>query len=521
MSFEEAAKQVHEVEPAVEESEKKPKDFWQPLTILGLVILAVWVASLFIPAGVYDMDEVGSPVPGSFHFVEAPLSGGEHLVNLVLSPVNGLYGIQGEDGQVRPFGSGRLFGSAQVFLFILAIGAFMTVVFATGALDLGIAHLAHRFKDQGAILIIVLSILFGVLGSVMSWSDETLGFYALLVPVVLALGYDRMVAVAVITVAPFVGVIGSTVNPFRIGVGSDAAGVSIGDGLPLRVVMFVLTMAAMIIYTLWYAKRVKRDASTSIVGIDEADAEYAAEASDTKLDPLTGRHKLIIGLVGFTFAMLIFSIVPWSAIFNPTTYDPVTLEQIPNVFGWELGWWLPELTALFLVMAVVVGMVGRLGESGIAKNMLKGAVDFTGPAVLVFVARAVSVILTNTQTLDTVLNTMEGFVSGTSNIVFIILMTIVSLPLGFLIGSGSAGMALVMPILGPLGDFAGIDRSLVVTIYNSVGGWLLLFVPTNALLMAGLALGRVGFGKYLKFMMPLLGILGAIIIVVQVAGALF
>lgn len=522
MSFEEAAEVVHEVEPGrSEEKSDEKKGFWHPLTILGLVILIVWIASLFIPAGAYDLDEVGSPIPGSFQQVESPLSGGEHVVNLLLSPINGLYGIENaENGQVQPFGTGTLFGSAQVFFFILAIGAFMTVVFATGALDLGIAHLAHRFKNQGMLLIVILSVLFGILGSVMSWSDESLGFYALLVPVVLALGYDRMVAVAVITVAPFVGVIGSTVNPFRIGVGSDAAGVSIGDGIGLRLVLFALAMAAMIIYTLRYANRVKANPSSSLVGLDAADSEYAAEASEGELEPLTARHRIIIGIVALTFALLIFSIVPWTAILNPTTYDPITLQQITNPFGWELGWWLPELSAMFLVMAVIVGVVGKLGESGIASNMIRGAVDFSGPAILVFVARAVSVIMTNTRTLDTVLNSMEGLVHGTSNLVFIVLMSLVSLPLGFLVGSGSAGMALVMPVLAPLGDFAGIDRSLIVTIYNAMGGWLLLFVPTNALLMAGLALGKVGFGKYIKFMLPLLGILAVIIMVVQIGGAL-
>lgn len=521
MALEDVADKVHEVEPTREETESQEKGgIWQPLTILALVIFAVWAAAWFIPSGVYSFDEVGRPIPGSFENVASPLTPWERVVDLLLSPINGLYGLQNPDtGMVQPFGVGSLFGSAQVFFFILAIGAFMTVVFATGALDLGIAHLAHKFRSRGTALIVILSIVFGILGSVMSWSDETLGFYALLIPVMLALGYDRMVGVAVISVAPFVGGIGSTVNPFRIGVGSDAAGVSIGDGIELRVVMLVLVLGATILYTLRYAKKVKNDPTTSIVGISAADAHYAAEASTGELEALTGRHKVIIGLVAFTFVLLIFSIVPWTAIFNPTTYDPVTLEQIPNIFGWELGWWLPELSAMFLVMSVVVGMVGGLGEKGITQHMMRGAGDFLGPAIIVFVARAVSVIMTNTKTLDTVLNAMEGVVSGTSNIVFVILMSIVAVPLGFLVGSGSAGMALVMPILAPLGDFAGIDRSLIVTIYNSVGGWLLLFLPTNALLVAGLALGRVGFGAYLKFMLPLIGILAGIILIVQLVGA--
>lgn len=245
----------------------KPKrGFPSPLAVLLLVIVGVWLLALVIPSGEYQLDDAGSPIPSSFQEIESPMDFGERVEDLVLSPINGLYGIQDpETGHVGPFNRGALFGSAQVFLFILAIGGFMTVVFKTGALDFGIAHLAHRFRTQGAVLIVVLSVLFGILGSVMSWSDETLGFYALMIPLLLALGYDRIVVVAVVTVAPFVGSIGATVNPFRIGVGSDAAGVSIGDGIALRVLLLVLVMAATIMYTLRYAAQVKASPARSLV----------------------------------------------------------------------------------------------------------------------------------------------------------------------------------------------------------------------------------------------------------------
>jgi uncharacterized ion transporter superfamily protein YfcC len=213
----------------------------------------------------------------------------------------------------------------------------MTVVFRTGALDIGIAHLAKRFSARGPVLIVSMCILFGLLGSVMSWSDETLGMYALLIPLFLALGYDRVVTVAVVTVAPFVGIIGSTVNPFRIGIGSEAAGVSIGDGIVLRVVLFVLCMAAMIWYTLRYAKRVKLDPSASLVASGSGDAGFVEDNEELEVEPLSGRHKAVIGLVAFTFALLTFSIIPWGAILNNTLVNPDTHETITKAFAWELG----------------------------------------------------------------------------------------------------------------------------------------------------------------------------------------
>ena len=502
-----------------DQAEKKKGGFPSPLTILTIVLVLVWIATFFIPSGQYDVDASGSPIAGTYKQIEAPHDFGGQVRELLLAPVNGLYGIQDpETGQVGPFNRGAMFGSVQVFLFILAIGGFMTVVFATGSLDLGIHHLAYRFRARGPLLIVILSLLFGLLGSVMSWSDETLGMYALIVPLMVALRYDRMVAVAVVSVAPFVGRLGSTINPFVMGIGSDAAGITLGDGIIWRVLLFVLVMAAMIIYTLRYAARVQADPSRSIGGISAEDAALAS-ADATAPRPMMGRDKAIIALVAFTFALLTFSIIPWGAILGNYDVDPYTHETINSPFGWELGWWLPELSALFFVMAVVVGVVGRLGEKGTASAFIRGVVDFTGPAFLVTVARGISVVLTNTQTIDTVLHAMEGLISGTSSLVFTLLTFVVSLPLSFLIGGGSAGTALVLPIFAPLGDFAGVDRSLVLTTWSAAGGWLLLILPTNAILIAGLALAKVGFDQYLKFMLPLMGILLAIVLSVLMLAA--
>jgi len=248
---ERSASSTRETRASAAAKEGRPRrTFPHTLTILLIVTVLVWIAALFIPAGRYQVDEEGRPIAGSYEQIESPLTLPERVADLLLAPINGLYGVQDpETGHIGPFNSGDLFGAAQVFVFILAIGGFMTVVFATGALDLGIAHLAHRFRARGTTLIVTLSVLFALLGSVMSWSDETLGMYPLLIPLMLALGYDRMVALAVIFIAPSAGIIGSTVNPFKIGIGADAAATSLGDGIGLRLVLVVLATAAVILYT--------------------------------------------------------------------------------------------------------------------------------------------------------------------------------------------------------------------------------------------------------------------------------
>src|SRR3984957_11701445 len=175
-------------------SQERKQVFPAPVTILTLVLIVVWGAAFFIPSGQYKVDVSGSPGAVSFGYAPSPLDFDGRLQDLLLAPVNGMYGIQDPDtGQVGPFNRGAMFGSIEVFLFILSIGGFMAVVFATGALDLGIHHLSYRFRERGPLLIAVLTVLFGILGSIKGWSDETLGLYAMMVPLMIGLGYDRMV----------------------------------------------------------------------------------------------------------------------------------------------------------------------------------------------------------------------------------------------------------------------------------------------------------------------------------------
>jgi uncharacterized ion transporter superfamily protein YfcC len=504
--------------PVSAHTEGRGRRFPAPVTILTFVLVVVWIATFFLPSGEYKHDPSGSPIADSFRYVASPLDFKGRLEGLLLAPVNGMYGIQDpETGQVIPANKGAMFGSVGVFLFILSIGGFMGVVFATGALDLGIHQLSHRFRQRGALLIAVLMVLFGALGSIKGWSDETLGLYAMMVPLMIALGYDRIVTVAVVTVAPFVGALASTINPFLTGIGSSKAGVSIADGMGLRLVLLALSIAATIGYTLLYARRVKADPLKSLTKIGEEDRALAA-ADTNAPEPLTTTHAIVIGLVFFTFGLLAFSIVPWGALLENAAVDPYTDTTINSPLWWELGWWLPELSALFFVMAIVVGIAGRLGEEAAAKAFIKGLTDFTGPAFLVTLARSVSVVMTNSKTIDTVLHAMEGLLTGASSATFVMLTFLGSLPLSFLVGGGAAGTALTMPVLAPLGDFAGVDRALVVTTWSAAAGWLRLISPTNAILVAGLALAKVRFEEYVKFVVPLMGVLLVVIVAVLLLG---
>lgn len=501
-----------EREIGAEEPPRKGKfTFPSALTVLAIVTVAVWLLAFLIPSGQYDRNGSGAPVEGTYHRVDSGQSFVDRLNDLFLSPVNGLYGIQDEETSlVAPDNVGALYGSAGVFLFVLAIGSFITVVFATGALDRGIGRLAHRLRERGALLIAGVMAVFSVLGTVEGFAEETLGFYGLIVPLMLALGYDRMTAVGAIILGAGVGVLCSTVNPFATGVASSAADISLGDGIVLRFAMWIVLTGVTIAYVIRYAKRVRKDPERSLSGFLPGDRERSA-AETGEVPGLTRLHKAVLLATGLVFAFMIFSVVPWSSA--------LTGKADARPYGFELGWSFPQLAALFLCAAVLVGVVARMGEQKLSSTIIQGAADFVSPALVILLARGVTTIMNNSKITDTVLHSIEGVVKGTSSGIFAVIVFVVNLPLAFLIPSTSGHATLAMPILAPLADFAGVSRAVVVTAWQAASGWMNLWVPTTAVTIGGVALAKVGYDKYLRFVWPLLAILAVLICAFVALGA--
>jgi uncharacterized ion transporter superfamily protein YfcC len=517
--------------PAEEAPRKKGFRFPTAFTVLFIVLIAVWALTFVVKPGAYTYVSCDGgnpkPIPGSYEQIDdTGLTFVDRIKDLWLSPVNGLYGIReggitveeptgdlveaaqaacGEEvpaeaieivaapGNTGPYNEGALVGAVQVFFFVLAIGAFITVTLRTGALDAGIARLTHRFRTRGLVLITVLMVVFSIGGTTYGMAEETLGFYVLLVPIMVALGFDRMVGVATIMVGAGVGTLASTVNPFATGVASDGAGIALGDGLVSRVIIYLVLTAVTIAYVLRYANRVKKDPSKSFVtplpGDDEMRTESAAAPPE-----MTGRQKAVMWVFGLTFLLMIFSVIPWSDF-------SASLERI------TLYWYFPELAALFLVGAVIVGLIGGLGEQKMVDGIIGGMGDFMGAAFIIALARGVTVLMNNASITDTVLHSLEEFVSDAQSGVFAVLMFIVNIPLAFLVPSSSGHATLAMPIMAPLADFAGVGRSIVVTAYQSASGWVNLITPTSAIVMGGLALAKVRYDRYIRFVAPLLAIL--------------
>ena len=495
-------------EPVGEQAEERKSRFTLPsaYTILFALIVLMAIATWIIPAGRLPLDADGSPIPGTYQEVESSPS--RIIVDSLEAPINGLYGIEDPaTGNVDVFNSGDLFGAIDVALFILVIGGFIGITMKTGAIQAGIALLVNRLGGRERWMIPILMTVFAIGGTTFGMAEESLAFYVLIITVMIAAGYDALVGALVILLGCGIGVLGSTVNPFATGIASGFADVPISDGLGLRLVILVLGLVAGIWFVLRYADRVKRDPSKSLVYDMKEDNErqFSAAGADSGEVVLTGQHKLVLGLFGAAFAVMIYGVIPWEDL---------------NIGLPTLWWWFPEMTASFLLFAILIGLVARMQEGELTSTFVDGARDLLGVALIIGIARGITVIMNNGQITDTVLHWCESALGDVGEAAFAVVMYLLFLPLSFLIPSTSGLATVSMPIMAPLADFAGVNPSLIVTAYQSASGLINLVTPTSAVVMGGLAIARVPYGRYLRFVWPLLLVLGVLTTIVLALGAL-
>ena len=445
-------------------------------SILFLLIIAVAALTWIIPAGQYDRamnEEVGREiaVPGTYQTVEANPQG---FVDVMLAPVAGFYDPDSYAAN-----------AIDVALFVLLLGGFLGVVNATNAIDTGIQAAMVRLKGREIWMIPILMSLFALGGTTYGMAEETLAFYALLIPVVIAAGYDSVTGVAIILIGAGIGTLGSTINPFATVIASNAAGIPFTEGIALRLVILLGGLAICIAYVMRYASRVKADPARSVVAAQrESDRRFFLKETDAEFSEpkLTGTQKLVLLLFFATFAVMIWGVS-------------------------SQGWWMARMGALFFGMAIVVGVVARLGEKKLTSAFVDGARDLLGVALVIGLARGIVVIMEQGLIADTILNSAADTLGGLPEIAFINLMLWIEIGMSFLVPSSSGLAVLSMPILAPLGDFAGVGRDLVVTAYQSASGLVNLITPTSAVVIGGLAIGRVSFDRWVVFVWPLLLIL--------------
>lgn len=449
-------------------------------SILFLLIILVAVATWIVPAGQYDYltDAEGytEPISGTYHTVEPDAQG---IGDVLLASFHGFY------------------DAVDICLFILAVGGFLGVTMKTGAINAGIFNIVRLLKGREMWMIPILMVLFGLGGTTFGMAEETIAFYPLLIPVFVMAGYDTLTAAAVILLGAGMGVIGSTVNPFATGIASGFAGISLGEGIGLRLLMLVVLEVLAIGFVLRYARLVKHTPERSLVYETRlVDAAHFSVENEGEPPRLTSKRKWVLAVFAATFLLMIYGVIP---------FDELGVTFLPS-----LGWSFTELSALFLVGGVAAGIVYRLKEGEIADSFVAGAADLLGVALIIAVSRGITVVMNNGMITDTILHAGESFLQNAGSVTFAVLSFVIYILFSFLVPSSSGLATLSVPIMAPLGEFSGVAASLIVTSFQAASGLVNLLTPTSAILVGGLAMARISYVQWLRFVWPFLVVIFAI-----------
>lgn len=417
--------------------------------------------------------------------------------------------------------------AVDVIVFVLVLGGFLGVVNYTGALSKGIANLVKKMKGKELILIPILMFLFSIGGTTYGMAEETVAFYAIIVAAMVTAGFDAMVGASVVLLGAGVGVLGSTVNPFAAGIATDSvnkaleglgrsATVNNGIVIGLGIILWLTSFAIACFFVMRYAKKVLKDKGSTILSLQEQEdvkAEFEKNV-DTEDGTFTAGMKASLIIFGLSFVVMIISVIPWGD-FGVTIFDGWSSFLTGAPLG---GWWFGELAMWFFLVAVVVAVISRMSENVIIKAFIDGSKDMMGVALIIAVARGASVLMTATKLDSFILESLSSFLSGVPAFAFAPLSYGAYGLLSFLIPSTSGLATVSMPIMGPLTFDIGFNPAVMIMIFSAASGLINLFTPTSGVVMGGLAISRIQYSTWLKFVGKILGfIILANVIILTIA----
>ena len=473
---------------AQEKSKKKRISFsLSAFTIILILIYLLAAATHLLPTASFDGDKIvnGSGVVGAT------------LSQALLAPIKG-------------------FGDAiDICVFVLILGSFLKIVNSTNAIETGIQVLIKKLHGHELILIPILMILFSIGGTTYGMLEETVGFYALLAAAMVAAGMDTIVSSAIVLLGAGSGVLGSTVNPFAVGVAVDAAksvlpaGTTINQGviIGLGAILWITTLLISIIFVMSYAKKVIAKKGSTILSLQEVknmEATYGDEGIGKKNVQLSGRQKLTLILFAFTFVIMIISFIPWED-FGVTLFADSKFIGLSWLVGCPLGqWYFQEATLWFLMMAIIIAIVNKMPEHEIVDKLVDGADDMVGVILIIALARGASVLMSQTYLDNYLIYNASKVLEMVPRIVFAPLNYIFHVGLSVLVPSSSGLATLSSPIMAPLAQKVGFSVETTIMEMVAANGFVNLFTPTCGAIMGGLALAKVEYTSWLKWVSKVL-----------------
>ena len=389
---------------------------------------------------------------------------------------------------------------------ILVVGGAFGIIMKTGAIDAGIYAFIKKTKGLERLALPLLFILFSLGGATFGMAEECIPFAMIMVPFVIALGYDSIVAVTVTYVASQVGNAVSWMSPFSVAVAQGIAGVPVLSGATFRLIMWVTVTLASAAFMMVYAERIRKTPEKSVVYAGDAYFRDRMDAVTDEEREFNLGHKLIL--------LEMLAVLIW-IIWGVT----------------QKGFYIPEIASQFFVMGFVAGVIAIIFKlngmtiNGMASAFQGGVADLAGTAVVVGMAKGILLVLGGSDadvasTLNTILYAIGTALEGVPSFIGAWFMYIFQSLFNLVVTSNSGQAALTMPIMAPLSDLVGVPRQIAVLAYQLGAGFVDAFTPVSASLIGVLGVARIEWGKWAKFqikMQAFFFIMGTIIIAIAVA----
>lgn len=455
---------------AVNAPQKKAREI-NVFVLLLVVLLIASLATYVLPAGEYTRTDVNGRsivVPDTYKAIES-------------SPVS----LMGIIGSVH---TGMVEASSIIF-FVLIIGGTFGILTATGTIEAFIATLSRKLGSQEIWLIPIMMLFFAMGGTLMGMAEETLVYLGIMIPLALALGFDVMTGAAIVLVGASIGFTTAVMNPFTVGIAQGIAQLPPFSGMGYRILLFVVMYLVSVVFVYRYAMKVKRDRSRGFF----ADGKYdAVGTSELKVET---RHKVVLTCFLLNIVVLAFGVI-------------------------KFEWFITEIAGLFTLLGIVIAFVGRLSAGEAVNAFMKGAAGIISGALIIGVARAIVVILTDGHVIDTILYHASAAIHHLPPSLSVVGMYFLQAIIHLIVPSGSGQAALTMPIMAPLADLVGVTRQTAVLCFSMADGIGNIIFPTSGYFMAGLAIAGIPWSRWAKWILPLILIQYAIGLVAVIAAQL-
>ncbi len=356
---------------------------------------------------------------------------------------------------------------AGIIVFILVVGGAFWLLNATGAVDAGIKRFIAGIGQNDKVVLVALTLLFSLGGAVFGMSEEAIPFVGIVVPLVVSMGYDAIMGLLIVYVASNIGFSSAFLNPFTVGIAQGMADLPPFSGMGYRIFAWALLTGLLCVFVVLYARKTRKAPQ------QQAQVEAA---------PLQPRQIAILVVLFLTVVALILGVTLW-------------------------GWYMPEITGLFLGMGILCGIIAGFPANKIADELVSGAKDILSAALVVGFASGIVIILQDGKVVDSILHAMQNSLDGTSEVTSLTAMYGIQAVINFLIPSATAKAAITIPIMAPFSDLVGVSRQAMVLAFQFGDGFTNMITPTSGVLMAALAMARVPYEKWVKWIWKGVGIL--------------